>query len=293
MGEPAPTVQKIKNLVYTSSQTPVETPSTKENLGVYLLMLVLFEPNPSSKIIPVLNSPMKWRHHTGMNSTHSGKMHPATCHFAFDFTDIYIFATGADPFDEDLYPLTTGTNSKHYFRLRHLFDLNALFDNIIGEASTSKLCSFRPSCIFILRWSRVLDFCAAVLLFRRWRSAGTVWSSCGRHWFHQNDKVPVDGDNLYQGESSMFIIHLNLTLFFTSFTVQKILNMSSCPWACGSPHNVMWFCFFFNTLEWSKSEEMPGLSGVSPVCADRCSLLHFREFTWTHYRADRWRSWQK
>lgn len=67
-----------------------------------------------------------------MNSTYSGKMH-----FAFDFTDIYIFATGADPFDEDLYPLTTGTNSRHYFRLKNLAYVHELFDEIIGEASTS------------------------------------------------------------------------------------------------------------------------------------------------------------
>lgn len=72
-----------------------------------------------------------------MGSTHSGKMDTVTCYFAFDFTDIYIFATGANPFDEDLYPLTTGTNSMHYFRVKDIADLHDVFDEIIGEASTS------------------------------------------------------------------------------------------------------------------------------------------------------------
>lgn len=43
MGEPAPTVQKIKNLVDTSGQTHGETLSTNENLGVYLFILVLLK----------------------------------------------------------------------------------------------------------------------------------------------------------------------------------------------------------------------------------------------------------
>lgn len=34
MGEPAPTVQKIKKLVVTRDQTEMETLSTEENLGV-------------------------------------------------------------------------------------------------------------------------------------------------------------------------------------------------------------------------------------------------------------------
>lgn len=88
-------------------------------------------------------------------------MHTVTCLFAFDFTDIYIFASGANPFDEDLYPLTTGTNSMHYFRLKDMTGLHMLFDEIIGEASTSSLCSFIPSSIFIFHddsecWTCVL-----------------------------------------------------------------------------------------------------------------------------------------
>lgn len=43
MGEPAPTVQKIKNLVYTSSTTEGGTQSTEENLGVYLFIRVIFK----------------------------------------------------------------------------------------------------------------------------------------------------------------------------------------------------------------------------------------------------------
>lgn len=86
-----------------------------------------------------------------MNSARSGKKHPVTCHFAFDFPDIYIFGTGADPFDEDLYPLTTGSNSKHYFRLKDMNSIPELLDEIIGGASTSYRCSFVPSCICMLR----------------------------------------------------------------------------------------------------------------------------------------------
>lgn len=43
MGEPAPTVQKIKKLVDTRDQTGMETLSTEENLGVYLLFSVLLK----------------------------------------------------------------------------------------------------------------------------------------------------------------------------------------------------------------------------------------------------------
>lgn len=43
MGEPAPTVQKIKKLVDTRDQTEMETLSTEENLGVYLFFSVLLK----------------------------------------------------------------------------------------------------------------------------------------------------------------------------------------------------------------------------------------------------------
>lgn len=42
MGEPAPTVQKIKKLVATGDQTEMETLSAEENLGVYLFFFQFY-----------------------------------------------------------------------------------------------------------------------------------------------------------------------------------------------------------------------------------------------------------
>lgn len=61
-------------------------------------------------------------------------MQPAIYIFAFYFPDIYIFATGAEPFDEDLHPLTVGDNSRHYFRLKDIGNVHQLLQEIIGEA---------------------------------------------------------------------------------------------------------------------------------------------------------------
>lgn len=61
-------------------------------------------------------------------------MQPAIYIFAFYFPDIYIFATGAEPFDEDLQPLTVGHNYKHYFRLKDIKNVHELLEEIIGEA---------------------------------------------------------------------------------------------------------------------------------------------------------------
>ncbi|XP_056910307.1 complement factor B-like isoform X1 [Takifugu flavidus] len=86
MGEPAPTVQKIKNLVYTNSTTEGGTQSTEENL------------------------------------------------------DIYIFATGVEPFDEDLQPLTVGDNDKHYFRIKDIRNVHELLQEIIDDEEVMGLC---------------------------------------------------------------------------------------------------------------------------------------------------------
>lgn len=62
----------------------------------------------------------------------------AACHlqyiFAFYFPDIYIFATGAETFDEDLHPLTVGDNYRHYLRLKDSANVHELLQEIIGEA---------------------------------------------------------------------------------------------------------------------------------------------------------------
>lgn len=61
-------------------------------------------------------------------------MQPVVYISAFYLPDIYIFATGAEPFDEDLHPLTVGANFKHYFRLKDIENVPALLHEIIGEA---------------------------------------------------------------------------------------------------------------------------------------------------------------
>lgn len=43
MGETAPIVQKIKNLVYTSNVTDGDTQSTEENLAVFIYSNYLYE----------------------------------------------------------------------------------------------------------------------------------------------------------------------------------------------------------------------------------------------------------
>ncbi|XP_013858625.1 complement factor B [Austrofundulus limnaeus] len=53
-----------------------------------------------------------------------------------EYLDIYIFAIGADLFDDDLQPLTVGTGGSHYFRLNDK-DLREAFDTIIGPTTSS------------------------------------------------------------------------------------------------------------------------------------------------------------
>lgn len=43
MAEPAPIMQKIKNLVYTSNVTDGDAQSTEENLGVFIYSNYLYE----------------------------------------------------------------------------------------------------------------------------------------------------------------------------------------------------------------------------------------------------------
>ncbi|XP_042354606.1 complement factor B-like [Plectropomus leopardus] len=85
-GSPAPTVAKIKNMVYMNQTGDQESPSREEYL------------------------------------------------------DIYIFAIGAEIFDEDLQPLTAGTGGEHYFRLQEISNLQETFDDIIDEEEVKGLC---------------------------------------------------------------------------------------------------------------------------------------------------------
>ncbi|XP_038129941.1 complement factor B-like [Cyprinodon tularosa] len=57
-----------------------------------------------------------------------------------EYLDIYVFAIGADIFDEDLQPLTTGTGGEHYFRMKKLVELQETFDKIIDESEVVGLC---------------------------------------------------------------------------------------------------------------------------------------------------------
>uniref|UniRef100_A0A672GWK0 Complement factor b, like n=1 Tax=Salarias fasciatus TaxID=181472 RepID=A0A672GWK0_SALFA len=52
-----------------------------------------------------------------------------------DHLDIYIFAIGAQIFDDDLQPLVVGKEGKHYFRMKDIKNLQETFDEIIGESS--------------------------------------------------------------------------------------------------------------------------------------------------------------
>lgn len=53
----------------------------------------------------------------------------------YSVTDIYVFAIGAEIYDDDLKPLTVGTDGKHYFRMKNeIGNLEETFDNIIGKA---------------------------------------------------------------------------------------------------------------------------------------------------------------
>uniref|UniRef100_A0A667Y9T0 C3/C5 convertase n=1 Tax=Myripristis murdjan TaxID=586833 RepID=A0A667Y9T0_9TELE len=57
-----------------------------------------------------------------------------------EFLDIYIFAIGAEIYDEDLQPLTAGTGGEHYFRLKNIDNLQETFDEIIDEEEVKGLC---------------------------------------------------------------------------------------------------------------------------------------------------------
>uniref|UniRef100_A0A8C2WWZ8 C3/C5 convertase n=1 Tax=Cyclopterus lumpus TaxID=8103 RepID=A0A8C2WWZ8_CYCLU len=50
-----------------------------------------------------------------------------------NYLDIYIFAIGAEIFDDDLQRLTAGTGGSHYFRLKDITHLEETFDDIIGK----------------------------------------------------------------------------------------------------------------------------------------------------------------
>ncbi|KAM4726246.1 complement factor B-like [Anableps anableps] len=57
-----------------------------------------------------------------------------------EYLDIYIFAIGADIFDDDLQPLTAGTGGEHYFRMSKITELQETFDLIIDEREVVGLC---------------------------------------------------------------------------------------------------------------------------------------------------------
>ncbi|XP_029304139.1 complement factor B-like isoform X1 [Cottoperca gobio] len=57
-----------------------------------------------------------------------------------EYLDIYIFAIGAELFDDDLLPLTAGTGGQHYFRMKDIQNLQETFDAIIDEEEVKGLC---------------------------------------------------------------------------------------------------------------------------------------------------------
>ncbi|XP_041808468.1 complement factor B-like [Chelmon rostratus] len=57
-----------------------------------------------------------------------------------EYLDIYIFGIGAEIYDDDLLPLTVGTDGQHYFRMRHIENLQETLDDIIDEEEVRGLC---------------------------------------------------------------------------------------------------------------------------------------------------------
>ncbi|XP_044079271.1 complement factor B-like isoform X2 [Siniperca chuatsi] len=57
-----------------------------------------------------------------------------------EYLDIYMFAIGAEIFDDDLMPLTAGTGGQHYFRMKDINNLQETFDEIIDEEEVKGLC---------------------------------------------------------------------------------------------------------------------------------------------------------
>uniref|UniRef100_A0A3P9I0B0 C3/C5 convertase n=1 Tax=Oryzias latipes TaxID=8090 RepID=A0A3P9I0B0_ORYLA len=58
-----------------------------------------------------------------------------------DYLESYVFGIGANIFDDDLLPLTAGTEGElHYFRLKKETNLAATFDDIIDENEVIGLC---------------------------------------------------------------------------------------------------------------------------------------------------------
>ncbi|XP_028277943.1 complement factor B-like [Parambassis ranga] len=70
-----------------------------------------------------------------MNATTEAKDPPRD-----EYLDIYVFAIGATPFDEDLQPLTVGVGGKHYYRLKDISNLGATFDEMINQDDVVGLC---------------------------------------------------------------------------------------------------------------------------------------------------------
>ncbi|XP_070839034.1 complement factor B-like [Chaetodon trifascialis] len=70
-----------------------------------------------------------------MNHTSEGETQPRE-----EYLDIYVFAIGAEIFDDDLQPLTVGTGGNHYFRMKNIENLQETFDEIIDEEEVKGLC---------------------------------------------------------------------------------------------------------------------------------------------------------
>uniref|UniRef100_A0A8C5NDI3 C3/C5 convertase n=1 Tax=Gouania willdenowi TaxID=441366 RepID=A0A8C5NDI3_GOUWI len=59
--------------------------------------------------------------------------------------DIYIFGIGAYIYQDDLTPLTVGTEGQHFFKLESLTELNKTFDQMIDESEVMGLCGLHRS----------------------------------------------------------------------------------------------------------------------------------------------------
>ncbi|XP_056264192.1 complement factor B isoform X2 [Pseudoliparis swirei] len=72
---------------------------------------------------------MVYMNHTGQGTESRDK-----------YLDVYVFAIGAEIFDDDLQRLAVGTGGTHYFRMKKISHLEDTFDQIIDEEELKGLC---------------------------------------------------------------------------------------------------------------------------------------------------------
>ncbi|KAI3373649.1 hypothetical protein L3Q82_022239 [Scortum barcoo] len=108
---------------------------TKEGFKEHRHVLIIFTDgaynmggSPAPTVAKIKN--MVYMNHTGEEGAPSRE----------EYLDIYVFAIGAEIFDDDLQPLALGTGGKHYFRMKDIEDLQDTFEEMIDEQDVKGLC---------------------------------------------------------------------------------------------------------------------------------------------------------